>query len=1035
MNFHSVYFVAFALLGLLRNVRADSTSNCSCGYYDPATENLFTDFLIVYFNETATFPSEVFQNQEYENKYEKSWNARYRQGADPSNVQITNSTSGGVGNSSSLQFTINPSTSQHLVKGGAIRTLRSDIQYGSFRSTIRPAEAWTGGSGMSMLLKYNETQNIQINSLNQQKPTDAWINTLLSDEFPNRVYGLNFSNLENNASYSPEINPWDFTEVRMDWTKHTVKFYIGNVLARSVSTKNESSKRFPVTPSPLFFKLWSNGDSYFTAGPPTKNATANLGWTRSFFNSSTMTKEQHKEFDTRCAVTDACLMDDTSLRGYTDFGVDSIAKWKATTHDSGVRTFAYICLSCSVALTLILLCNVTFQRWPTKDSKSPKEPKVHSCYRLPPQISNSKMLLSPGTTPISSTRVSSMDLKNPKDDLEITKVGFTSASPSLALKDMGNQEGKHMSNNSSFAASRQHSTSNMSGFTLNDPISPTASDQKLYSFNNTPNDSRAVTPKNSAYFGNDGRPILDGVTPHNSFIYSKDIIESSEKKGLPMASTIETTEIDTSRPAPPNHAVSEVPAPVALPAAPINARPPPTKKIEYLAGLISIATLLVTFIHFIFSYSPAMGMIGASEHYSYEVIIRKTAGSYLLNQILLGLFFITSTRFLTSRYLRTGDLGSIAEKTTGRTFRVMIPIAACAMLEYFLIDVGALTWLEYLPSISWSTWPYAVGYTDFSNYISEVLELAYLLPNAAPRITYNYCTGVLWTIPVQIEGSWITLLGCVVVREIKTPWKRMCYYLFCILNHWYAESWGTFFWFGVLYTDLDVTFKYKKWLNDHGCVLWTGITIGFVLAIGGLSNDLITSWTGFSLPIVERGIHPDPETAVPIAQTTSAGYPEYFNPRFNGIFFAVGLQFVIENCYFVQYFLSMTLWLKLFPHIFTIYLIHGLIWWSLGPVVCVNLAANTSLPYWSVALITATICYGTLFSSLPILTPVVETLGKNVTANIWRMAHIKPAPRRKTLFPFPDGLFLDYEEKNPEVVDQHEDVEKKAGVAVFEEEM
>lgn len=956
----------------------------------------------------------------------------YRQGADPANVQITNSTSSGIRNSTSLEFTINPPTPQHLVNGGAIRTLRSDIQYGSFRSTIRPAQAWTGGAGMSMHLKYNETQNIQMNSLNTKKPTDAWINTLLGDEFPDRIYGLNFSTLANNVSYSPEIDPWDFTEIRIDWTEDTVQFYIGNVLARSVSTKNESSKRFPVTPSPLLFKLWSNGDSYFTAGPPTKNTTANLGWTRSFFNASTMTKEQHKEFDTRCAVADACLMDDITLRGYTAFGVDSIAKWKATHHESGIRTFAYICLSCSVALTVLLLCNVTFQRWPTKASKTPEEPKVFSCYRLPPQISNSK-LFSSETIPTTSIRASSMDNKNPKNHIEITKIGFTPTMSSLTSKDMVHEEAQHL-HNRSFAASRQQSTSNMSGFTLNDPITPSDSTHKLYSFN----DSTTVTHRSSAFLGKDGQATVYDMTPQESSIYISNPAETGEKKGWPMPGTTTGSEIDVARPAPPNHSASEVPAPIALPAAPINARLAPTKRIEYLAGLISIATLLVTLIHFIFTFSPAMGMIGALEHYSYEIIIRKTVGSYLLNQILLGLFFITSTRFLISRYLRTGDLGSIAEKTTGRTFRVMIPIAACAMLEYFLIDVGALTWLEYLPSISWTTWPYAVEYTDFAHYISEVLELVYLLPNAAPQITYNYCTGVLWTIPVQIEGSWITLLGCIVVREIKTPWKRMAYYAFCIVNHWYAQSWGTFFWFGVLYTDLDVTFKYKKWLKDHAFVLWTGIVIGFLLAIAGLSNDLITAWTGFSLPIVERGIHPDVETGLPLAQTARAGYPDYFNPRFNGIVFAVGLQFVVENCYFIQYFLSMKIWLALFPHIFTIYLIHGLIWWSLGSVVCVHLAANTALPYWSVALITAIVCYATLFCSLPILTPVVETLGKNVTGNIWRMAHIKPAPRRKTLFPFADRIFLDYEEKTEqteEVADQQKDVEKKAGLNVHEDEL
>lgn len=54
----------------------------------------------------------------------------------------------------------------------------------------------------------------------------------------------------------------------------------------------------------------------------------------------------------------------------------------------------------------------------------------------------------------------------------------------------------------------------------------------------------------------------------------------------------------------------------------------------------------------------------------------------------------------------------------------------------------------------------------------------YLIPNAAPQITFNYCTGVLWTIPVQLQGSWLVLLGVIVIREIKTPWKRFGYYIF-----------------------------------------------------------------------------------------------------------------------------------------------------------------------------------------------------------------------------------------------------------------
>jgi hypothetical protein len=399
-------------------------------------------------------------------------------------------------------------------------------------------------------------------------------------------------------------------------------------------------------------------------------------------------------------------------------------------------------------------------------------------------------------------------------------------------------------------------------------------------------------------------------------------------------------------------------------------------------------------------------MPGEPYHYRSEIWANKIIAPFLLNQAFVGVFFITSCRFLIEKYLKTGDLLQIAEKTTGRTFRVIIPIAAIAMLEYFLIDCGAIKWLEYLPSVTWSTWPYAVGYTDFSHYISEILELVYLIPNAAPQITYNYCTGVLWTIPVQLQFSWTTLLGCIVAYEISSPWKRMGYYAFCIINSWYAQSWGSFFWFGILLTDLDVTYHYKTWLRGRKLILYPILWIATIACFGGLANDLITSWTGFALPIVERGIHPDISSGLPIAQTSNAGYPDYFVPRFNALVFSVGLQVLVELSPITQAIFSIKPFLIIFPHIFTIYLIHGMIFWSLGSFIAVHLSAD-GWPFWAVILVVGIVCYTVLFLCLPILTPVVETLGLNVTKNIWTLAREGIMKRKRTLWPFRGDLFFE----------------------------
>jgi hypothetical protein len=176
--------------------------------------------------------------------------------------------------------------------------------------------------------------------------------------------------------------------------------------------------------------------------------------------------------------------------------------------------------------------------------------------------------------------------------------------------------------------------------------------------------------------------------------------------------------------------------------------------------------------------------------------------------------------------------------------------------------------------------------------------------------------------------------------------------------------------------------------------------------VGGLANDLATTLTGFTLPSVERGIHPDIESGLPIAQTSNTGYPDYFFPRLNGLVFSVGLQVLVEISPMVQYVFSANIFLAIFPHIFTIYLIHGFIFWSVGAAICVQLNA-LGWPYWANMLVVAVVCYTILFLSLPLLTPIVETLGKNVTANIWLYAHVQPTKKQNTLFPFEKNLFFE----------------------------
>ena len=372
----------------------------------------------------------------------------------------------------------------------------------------------------------------------------------------------------------------------------------------------------------------------------------------------------------------------------------------------------------------------------------------------------------------------------------------------------------------------------------------------------------------------------------------------------------------------------------------------------------------------------------------------------------LGPFFVTSCRFLAARYLRDGDLGMIAEKTLLRAPRLLLPCFIVAAIEYFCFELDFMQWLQWLPSISWSEWAFMSNYDNFGHYLNAMLELAYLIPNAAPQVVSHYCVGVLWSIPVQLQFSFMTLLAVVMIRDIKTHWKRFAFYSWCIVAHWYALSWGSCFWAGLMLADLQVTYKFSARVQARPvlCVLFCMVCWLFVLAC--IAMTLLEDRLQIPTMTAERNIHPSMYTGQRLGKTVDGGYPLYFEPRLNTLVFAVAMQFLVETSTWVQAFLSMAVWQPIFPHAFTIYLVHGFIWWTLGSYMVV-LIGSSGAPYWGVLLATAVVCYFTLALAVLCISFLTETITAACCRNIARWAMEPKVPKQPTLEPFPRGLFLD----------------------------
>lgn len=977
--------------------------NCSCGFYDEKTEELFTDSLIVYFNETNSLPADLVA-ENFAQKYEKDWNAINRHGADPSNVRFNES--------ESLQLFIQPPTKDHLVNGASVRTARRDIHHGSFRTLIKSPRSNMRGSAMSMMWKYNETEVTELSVMNSDDSAEAWIGTFVSNEFTERHLGVNYTHLQNqtaaNRNYTTlegglsngSVNPWDYTEYRIDWTKDYINFYIGGNMTRQILHKK--NKGMPSVPSALYFKHWSTGNRFSMKGPPSRESVANIKWTRMFFNSSSMTEEAREDFVARCPLTEACSMDDPELRGATSFTEVATEKWKQKGKKSIRRMPAlWISIAC-LAFSSFLLIHTFIKRLAPKLISKPAPTTADTTPGSSENTSSASTISADSDKNPFGDSTHPVAEKNPFADNALS-VGSSKSSVHSSVTPASQCPNKRASDDD-LAIERMEPSCGAWTMGASTP-NPGISRQTSIMF-----DSREPTPWNSNF-----NVTREELVPPMPGLDSQLTLATPGGQAPPQASTDKI-------------AMAIVTEPALGPAPRMHAHPPPVRqRIDHLAGLTALCSLVVTVMHFGLTFVPAIIIPGAAEHNRSEYWAQKIIAPFVLNQMWLGVFFTTSVRFLTSSYLQRGNVEDIAKAAVRRTPRLMIPVATVALLEYFLIDIGATSYLKYIPSLTWSTWPYVTRYENFGQYISEILELVFLIPNAVPQITLHYCTGVLWTLAVQLQGSWLVLIGAIIVREIKSPAKRMAFYAFCLVSHWYAQSWGTYLWLGLLLTDLDLTYAYKDYLYKRPLAYYPVIIFCWLCVAAGFAVNVLPNWTNttFNFTTAEHNIHPDFATGEPVGNTDQAGYPNYYTPRLNGILFAGGMQAIVELSTAVQWFLSTPFFLVMFPHVFTIYLLHGVVFWTWGSWLMVFLAARNFTYGVNVAVVGVT-SYTLLFLCLPIVTPLVEALGKDVTSLVWMTAQHKSPPRRPTLFPFPKDLFT-ARGVNAEASDADKDVETAMG--------
>lgn len=106
---------------------------------------------------------------------------------------------------------------------------------------------------------------------------------------------------------------------------------------------------------------------------------------------------------------------------------------------------------------------------------------------------------------------------------------------------------------------------------------------------------------------------------------------------------------------------------------------------------------------------------GPTAHYpETEKWLHIFVGGIILSNLWIGPFFLTATRFLSTNYLKHRNLEDIAKKELRRAPRLFVPIIIISLLQYFLISMGLTASLQWLPSVTYSSWPYVVGQPNFA---------------------------------------------------------------------------------------------------------------------------------------------------------------------------------------------------------------------------------------------------------------------------------------------------------------------------------